>query len=294
MMRKAYEQRIQENVQRALKCHPTANREVLTFIYEFIEIHDRDGNFMGDAIIDNFSAGYCYYFALILKDAFGGEMMWVKGRGHVVWYDTVSQMVYDICGVYVPDISSDGSGEPVPLDLLKENLESFRHRGHDNDIADSIEFYCKATGISVNELTQKVCNDFPKEQRIFPEPNLGDLYRLWNEWFEDNTTQLEWLCIQALKQKTFIWEFAPDDVIFYVLADQMSELSTLVSKHWILRHPKSSGEVSATCSKTYYCELLNSDFRFEVTRHKENSYEVYVQHIISENQNETLHKLNQF
>jgi hypothetical protein len=38
----------------------------------------------GEAIEELFSSGYCYYFALMLKDAFGGEICWHKNYSHIL------------------------------------------------------------------------------------------------------------------------------------------------------------------------------------------------------------------
>jgi hypothetical protein len=72
-----------------------------------------------------FANGYCYYFAYILKDAFGGEVCWHKGFGHIVWRDA-NKCCYDIDGVF-DNYTEDN--EIVPMYLLGESLEDFRHRG---------------------------------------------------------------------------------------------------------------------------------------------------------------------
>ena len=96
-----------------------------------------------------------------------------------------------------PNISKDGSGEPVSLDFLKGDLEAFRHRGHADDVKDSIKGYCQIAGITREQLMQKMCKDFLIEKRVFKEPNLGDLYRLWEEWLD---THLDGLCLKALTE----------------------------------------------------------------------------------------------
>lgn len=71
-----------------------------------------------------FSAGYCYYFAKMLQDAFGGEVCWHRGYGHIVWKDE-TDCCYDINGVFDDYYEND----IVSLSELGQDLENFRHRG---------------------------------------------------------------------------------------------------------------------------------------------------------------------
>ena len=116
---------------------------------------------------------------------------------------------------------------------------------------------------------------------------------MWDEWFGSNTTMLEWLCLEALKGE-FNREFSPDDVIFDVLSNEMTELVTIQSQYWIDSHPKSRGGATANCGMIYYCELLDTHFRFDVTRWSTSRYEVLVKHTPLKSQKETLQQLNQF
>lgn len=67
---------------------------------EFIE------KFLGDdpePICKVFMRGYCYYFALILKEAFGrGEICWSYPSAHIVWRD-IDEICWDIRGEYKSD-----------------------------------------------------------------------------------------------------------------------------------------------------------------------------------------------
>ena len=43
---------------------------------------------VSNPIASLFTNGFCYYFAVILKDAFNrGEICWHKNYGHIVWRD---------------------------------------------------------------------------------------------------------------------------------------------------------------------------------------------------------------
>ena len=99
-MKKALNKRQSEFVEGQKVAFPNAAEDVLTFIAEFkcsVNPHEEE------IIEDLFSAGYCYYFALMLKDAFGGAVMYSVDRGHIVWTDSRPdgfEIAYDIHGVY--------------------------------------------------------------------------------------------------------------------------------------------------------------------------------------------------
>lgn len=76
-----------------------ANKEVLDFIDRFIDYDE--SKFETDVIRKKFRCGYCYYFANMLKLAFGrGNVCWAAPFSHVVWVDT-DNTPYDIEGEYV-------------------------------------------------------------------------------------------------------------------------------------------------------------------------------------------------
>mgnify|MGYP000197642237 FL=1 len=85
------------------------NLDVIKFIDTVSSFPDRDGK-VSDNIDHLFCAGYCYYFANILKLAFGGKVCWAQDRGHIVWVDCdesstfdelQNAVAYDITGVFV-------------------------------------------------------------------------------------------------------------------------------------------------------------------------------------------------
>jgi len=95
-----------------------SKREIITFIADIL-YHGEDN----DSIRKLFTAGYCYYFAKILEDAFGGEVCWHKEYSHIVWRDE-NGCCYDIEGVFY-DYEDDTI---VPVSVLEDKLEFFRHR----------------------------------------------------------------------------------------------------------------------------------------------------------------------
>lgn len=124
----------EEWVNQWLQTHPTADKEVLNFIcailYKKSSIYIKNCKTMeynpysGDAIYNLFACGYCYYFALMLKDAFNrGEIMWHKGFSHIVWQD-VNGICYEIGGVFYDYNEED----IVPISTLsEEELGWFKH-----------------------------------------------------------------------------------------------------------------------------------------------------------------------
>ena len=122
---------------------PGSREDVLGFIYDVTSTNRTAEE--ADAIEKLFGAGYCYYFALMLKDAFGGEVRWVKYHSHIVWEDTTNNVCYDIHGVY----EDYGEYDILPIEVLGDEIEAFRHRGNDYKI--NIEKLQAETQKRVNE-----------------------------------------------------------------------------------------------------------------------------------------------
>lgn len=104
-----------------LRFFQKANKDVLTFIAEFLGCHGTDTSNV-EHLRATFHAGYCYYFAVILKTAFQrGEICWAAPFGHMVWQD-IDGMVYDIEGVY------DGEAEYfIPYQMIGNGICDFMH-----------------------------------------------------------------------------------------------------------------------------------------------------------------------
>lgn len=114
------EHQIQKFVSNEMKHTPGADEDILRFIADIL-YHCGTGNVETKSIQMLFRSGYCYYFAVMLQDAFpGGTICWAAPFGHIVYqYDDIA---YDIEGVY--------SGEAdcfIPVDRLGNALDDFRH-----------------------------------------------------------------------------------------------------------------------------------------------------------------------
>jgi len=110
-------------IEHALSRYIKADRRVMTFIADFIFIGKTvDDAIAREEIIHNqFRAGYCYYFAHMLKAAFNdGEVCWAAPFGHIVW--RYNGEVYDIEGVC--DSETDLF---IPESFLGDSIKDFKH-----------------------------------------------------------------------------------------------------------------------------------------------------------------------
>lgn len=108
------------------------NPEVAGFIDQFLTLFntlDKNGI---DIVAKVFSQGYCYYFAIMLKDAFNrGEICMTIDHAHVVWVDD-DNVAYDIHGIFnwYPDTCSKynfWNGELIPVEKIPNYIDSFKH-----------------------------------------------------------------------------------------------------------------------------------------------------------------------
>lgn len=115
-------------VDRQLEKYPKARRDVLTFISatnQYSEGTSVDNGFRSP-IEKLFSSGFCYYFAIMLRDAFGGKIVQKFHDDlypHIFWMDE-NEVLYDIYGVY----DDCNAKECVPIEEMdEESLAEFRH-----------------------------------------------------------------------------------------------------------------------------------------------------------------------
>lgn len=106
------------------KYYPDSNETVIRFIADFTCLGSPDVKVEDsyETIRSTFRAGYCYYFAHMLKLAFDrGCVCWTAPFSHFVWVDE-DGMPYDIEGVY--------SGEAdylIPEEYLEDTIWTFKH-----------------------------------------------------------------------------------------------------------------------------------------------------------------------
>lgn len=83
-----------------LERYKGCDRDVLQFIAS-ARYHM---GYSSEVVLDEFFlTGWCYYFALMLKEAFKRGVICNNGRSHIIWLDGTNQftdVAYDITGVY--------------------------------------------------------------------------------------------------------------------------------------------------------------------------------------------------
>lgn len=100
---------------------PDANKEVLGFIINFNWMHSKNGAEQ-ELIRKQFRAGYCYYFATMLKAAFNrGEICWCAPLGHICWVDD-DGTPYDVEGVCESEYDY-----LIPIKYLGDGIIDFLH-----------------------------------------------------------------------------------------------------------------------------------------------------------------------
>ncbi len=104
-----------------LKKNRKAKPEILKFIWNFVT-HDKISESF-KVIEHQFTTGYCYHFALIMKNMFGGKIVWHKGHSHILWQDR-NKVIYDIRGVYC----DYRTYEIVPVSELGDDIEGYLHK----------------------------------------------------------------------------------------------------------------------------------------------------------------------
>lgn len=126
------------------------NLNVIEFIDSITNFPDRKGN-IGEHIDHLFCAGYCYYFAHMLKLAFGGRVCWVENRSHIVWADCdincsldalQEAVAYDITGVF------DDYERIWPAEYLGETIVDFMHNGKEFHLSDTFKEWCDSLDIT--------------------------------------------------------------------------------------------------------------------------------------------------
>lgn len=102
--------------------HPNKipDKTVLLFIVDVLAAVPKKES--EDTIYTFFHSGYCYYFAVMLKEAFQrGQVCWCAPYGHMCWLDD-NGIAYDIGGI------CDSECEfYIPVSYINEGLSDFLH-----------------------------------------------------------------------------------------------------------------------------------------------------------------------
>lgn len=111
---------------------PNANPRVLQFIQNAItHIPGKE-----HTMLEFFTCGYCYYFALMLQHTFGGTLCIPGCRGHVVWLDGTNpekDVAYDAYGVYDNYDPEDINECLIPVQFFGPMIFDLLHLGTDAD-----------------------------------------------------------------------------------------------------------------------------------------------------------------
>lgn len=103
---------------------PDADVVVLQFIANFLYhgVPDVSLDDSSESVRSTFRAGYCYYFAVMLQNAFNrGEICWAAPLGHIVWVDT-NGVPYDVEGV-----NNSECDYYIPISYLRAAINDFKH-----------------------------------------------------------------------------------------------------------------------------------------------------------------------
>ena len=83
-------------INRQLNEFPQASEKIIEFIAKFRYMQSKKESV--EALEYQYLHGYCYYFARMLQDAFGGDLYIVLDKCHIVW-SLDGKYFYDITGI---------------------------------------------------------------------------------------------------------------------------------------------------------------------------------------------------
>lgn len=107
------------------------DEKVMDFIHRFVTLFGRLTPVESSILASVFSQGFCYYFAIILKEAFGcGDICITSDCNHVVW--VYKNIAYDIGGVYnryprSANIGNFFNGNLIPISMVPHYMDSYKH-----------------------------------------------------------------------------------------------------------------------------------------------------------------------
>lgn len=147
------------------KYKDAVNMHVIAFIDAVVNFPGVNGK-SSTIITQFFSAGYCYYFANILKMAFGGRVCWVQDYSHIVWVDCKANatlddiqasIAYDITGVF------EEYTRLWPIEYLGDGIIPYKQNGEVFHRSKEFGAWCKSHQISEYQAISAIWQIIPED-----------------------------------------------------------------------------------------------------------------------------------
>lgn len=189
------------------KIHHPVNMQVIKFIDEISGFPSRDGN-IRDQIDHLFCAGYCYYFANMLKVAFGGQICWVQDRGHIVWVDVPegsdldelqNTCAYDITGVY------EDYDMLWPISYLGKTVVDYMHNGQTFHLNQDFANWCKLCHVTEIYAVTMIWGLIPMDEIMAQYKNGLDCAETAYLYWKEYTDEIQQLFLYIHNHNPLIW-----------------------------------------------------------------------------------------
>lgn len=203
------------------------NMKVIKFIDDVVSFPDLDGS-VSENIDHLFIAGYCYYFASMLKIAFGGKVCWAQDRGHIVWVDCDDDVsfddlqcltAYDITGV------CEDYKRLWPIEYLGNMILNYKHNDLECTGPDDFREWCEVVGKNPMYVLDFIWGCIP-EDIILKEYEEGHdfIQTAYNYWLTNKGELLEEL--QLLEENKNIL-LSPEHNGFSSVKDKINKLDKI-------------------------------------------------------------------
>lgn len=152
------------------------DQQVIAFIAEILfSTHNENDN-----IRKFFRAGYCYYFAVMLQNAFQrGKLCLTEPFGHIVWVDE-DDLAYDIEGPYVPGYHE--CERLTDIEFLGDAVYDFLHiPGKEYHAPKLLHEWAEFMHMSDIYAVTKIYIDMSKENVDYSKTITDNVYSYWME-----------------------------------------------------------------------------------------------------------------
>lgn len=186
------------------------NLKVIKFIDEITNFPDRDGD-SGEQIDHLFSAGYCYYFASMLKTAFGGQLCWAQDRGHIVWADiqegcTFDELqkacAYDISGIF------DDYEVLWPVSYLGDAIVDYLHNEQAFHMNDRFKNWCDFCHVTEMYAVDMIWWTIPVEEIKAQYHSGSDYVQTAYQYWMEHASELQQIIRYRRSHKFFCPDYA--------------------------------------------------------------------------------------